>query len=72
MPGSASVKEMVLAGLLLSSRDILGAAEWVRDNSDDPDLAKDAEKAAREAEKAREQAEATAAPDTPGTASDRN
>lgn len=42
------VKEMVLAGLLLSSRDILGAAEWVRDNSDDPDIAKDAEKAKKQ------------------------
>ena len=34
--------------------------------------ARAAEKEARAAEKAREQAEATAAPDTPGTASDRN
>ena len=30
-----AVKELVLAGLLLASRDIVGGIEWVKDNSDD-------------------------------------
>lgn len=40
-----SVKELVIAALLLASRDIIGGTEWVKDNADDPDVAKDAEKA---------------------------
>ncbi len=39
-----SVKELVLAGLLLASRDILGGAEWVRANAEDYAIGKDAEK----------------------------
>ena len=38
------VKEMVLAGMLLASRDIAEGVEWVRANSDNKDIAKTAEK----------------------------
>ena len=38
------VKELVLAGMLLASRDILGGIEWVRSEKDDPNIEKDAEK----------------------------
>lgn len=40
-----SVKELVLAGLLLASRDIYGGVEWVRGNADKSDISKLAEKA---------------------------
>lgn len=39
-----SVKELVIAGLLLASRDIYGGIKWIRDNSDKPDIAKLTEK----------------------------
>ncbi len=39
------VKEMVLAGLLLASRDIVGGIEWVNANKEDANIAKSAEKA---------------------------
>ncbi len=39
-----SVKELVIAGLLLASRDIIGGNEWVRNNAGEPDIAKKAEK----------------------------
>ena len=39
------VKEMVLAGLLLASRDIIGGIEWVKAHKDETDIAKTAEKA---------------------------
>ncbi len=39
------VKEMVLAGLLLASRDIIGGIEWVKAHQDEADIAKTAEKA---------------------------
>lgn len=39
------VKEMVLAGLLLASRDIIGGIEWVKAHKDEADIAKTAEKA---------------------------
>ncbi len=39
-----AVKEMVIAGMLLASRSISSAIEWVRENSDDEDIKKDAEK----------------------------
>ena len=39
------VKELVIAGLLLASRDIRGGMEWVRANSSDENIAKSAEKA---------------------------
>lgn len=38
------VKELVLAGMLLASRDVVGGIQWVRENSGDPDIAKTAEK----------------------------
>ena len=39
------VKEMVVAALMLASRDIRGGMEWVRDNEDNADIEKAAEKA---------------------------
>lgn len=39
------VKELVFAGMLLASRDIVGGIEWVKDNSGEADIAKMAEKA---------------------------
>lgn len=39
------VKELVLAGMLLASRDIVGGIEWVKENKEDPAIAKTAEKA---------------------------
>ncbi|MBR5268625.1 MAG: phosphoglycerate dehydrogenase [Lachnospiraceae bacterium] len=38
------VKELVLAGLLLSSRDIVGGIEWCRTQKDEPDIEKKVEK----------------------------
>jgi D-3-phosphoglycerate dehydrogenase len=45
-PGANSngVKELVLAGMLLASRDIIGGSNWVLDNKADADIAKTAEK----------------------------
>ena len=40
-----SVKELVLCGLFLASRDVAGGIEWVRENSGDADIAKTTEKA---------------------------
>ena len=40
-----SVKELVLCGMLLASRDIVGGIGWVRENAGDPDIAKSTEKA---------------------------
>ncbi len=40
-----AVKEHVIAGMLLASRDLLGGVNWVLDNKDDADIAKTAEKA---------------------------
>ena len=39
------VKELVFAGMLLASRDIVGGIDWVKANKDDSDIAKTAEKA---------------------------
>lgn len=39
------VKELVLAGALLASRDIIGGINWVQENEEDGNIAKDAEKA---------------------------
>lgn len=39
------VKEMVFAGMLLASRDIIGGNIWCDENKDDPDIAKTMEKA---------------------------
>ena len=39
------VKELVIAGMLLASRDVAGGIEWVKANVADENIAKDAEKA---------------------------
>ncbi len=39
------VKELVVAAMLLASRDIVGGIEWVKENVNDADIAKNAEKA---------------------------
>ena len=39
------VKALVLAAMLLASRDIVGGIDWVKANKDDPAIAKSAEKA---------------------------
>ena len=38
------VKELVLAGMLLASRDIIGGINWVQEHEEDGDVAKHAEK----------------------------
>ena len=38
------VKELVLAGLFLASRDVVGGIEWCRENAEDPNIAKTTEK----------------------------
>ncbi|MBE5871125.1 MAG: 3-phosphoglycerate dehydrogenase [Lachnospiraceae bacterium] len=38
------VKELVIAGMLLASRDLTGGIEWVKSAAGDPDIAKKAEK----------------------------
>lgn len=40
-----AVKELVFAGMLLASRDIIGSVDWVLDNKDDADISKNMEKA---------------------------
>lgn len=42
------VKELVFAGMLLASRDIVGGIEWVKDNKTEADIAKLAEKQKKE------------------------
>ena len=39
------VKELVFAGMLLASRDIVGGIKWVEENKDDENIGKTAEKA---------------------------
>lgn len=39
------VKELVVAGMLLASRDVIGGIDWVKEHEDDSDVAKAAEKA---------------------------
>lgn len=39
------VKELVLAGMLLASRDVVGGINWVQEHEEDGDIAKQAEKA---------------------------
>lgn len=39
------VKEMVIAGMLLSSRDLIGGNRWVEENKNNPDITKAMEKA---------------------------
>jgi len=43
-----SVKELVIAGLMLASRDIIGGNEWVREHAEDYAIGKDAEKAKKQ------------------------
>lgn len=38
------VKELVVAGLLLASRDLMGGYNWVKENAEDADIAKKVEK----------------------------
>ncbi|WMC94547.1 phosphoglycerate dehydrogenase [Kineothrix sp. MB12-C1] len=38
------VKELVIAGMLLASRDIIGGVNWVKENKEDKNIAKSAEK----------------------------
>lgn len=38
------VKEIVVAGLLLASRDLMGGYNWVKENAENPDIAKQVEK----------------------------
>ena len=38
------VKELVFAGMLLASRDIVGGIDWVLENKDNENVKKDAEK----------------------------
>ena len=40
-----AVKELVICGILLACRDVIGGIEWVHEASDDPQIAKRAEKA---------------------------
>ncbi len=39
------VKELVIAGMLLASRDIVGGINWVQEHKDDENISKDTEKA---------------------------
>ncbi|MGN1206169.1 MAG: phosphoglycerate dehydrogenase [Eubacterium sp.] len=39
------VKELVVAAMLLASRDVVGGIEWIKENKDDEGIAKAAEKA---------------------------
>lgn len=38
------VKELVIAGLILASRDLIGGMKWVEENKEDPDINKTMEK----------------------------
>lgn len=38
------VKELVIAGMLMASRDIVGGIQWCKENAEDDTIAKDAEK----------------------------
>ncbi|MBR3276620.1 MAG: phosphoglycerate dehydrogenase [Eubacterium sp.] len=42
------VKELVIAGMLLASRDIVGGIGWVKENAKDPDIDKSAESAKKQ------------------------
>ncbi len=39
------VKELVIAGMLLASRDVVGGIEWIKEHAADENVSKDAEKA---------------------------
>lgn len=40
-----AVKELVVAGMLMAARDVMGSAQWVAENADNEDVAAAAEKA---------------------------
>ena len=42
------VKELVIAGMLLASRDVIGGINWVQENEEDGNILKDAEKAKKQ------------------------
>lgn len=42
------VKELVLAGMLLAARDVVGGVEWVKRNGQNPQIAKETEKAKKQ------------------------
>lgn len=42
------VKELVIAGMLLASRDVVGGINWVSENKEDENIAKTAEKAKKD------------------------
>ncbi|MDT8337551.1 MAG: NAD(P)-dependent oxidoreductase, partial [Candidatus Izemoplasmatales bacterium] len=46
-PGANSngVKELVIAGMLMSARDLIGGIDWVKNNKSDKDILKSIEKA---------------------------
>lgn len=43
-----AVKELVLCGMLLASRGIVGGIEWCKENAEDPEIGKTAEKAKKQ------------------------
>ena len=43
-----AVKELVLCGMLLASRDVIGGINWCKANADDPNVEKAAEKAKKQ------------------------
>ncbi|MGI6590808.1 MAG: phosphoglycerate dehydrogenase [Eggerthellaceae bacterium] len=43
-----AVKELVICGMLLASRDIIGGVEWCKENADDENIAKTREKAKKQ------------------------
>ena len=43
-----AVKELVLCGMLLASRGIVGGIEWCKENAEDPAIGKTAEKAKKQ------------------------
>ncbi|MCH5268189.1 MAG: phosphoglycerate dehydrogenase [Lachnospiraceae bacterium] len=42
------VREMVISGMLLAARDIVGGIEWVKDNAEDDNISKTMEKAKKD------------------------
>lgn len=40
-----AVKELIIAGMLIASRDIIGGINWIKDNREDQEIAKSVEKA---------------------------
>ncbi len=43
-----AVKELTIAGMLLASRDIIGGAQWCKENAQDENIGKSAEKAKKQ------------------------